>query len=40
MSETKLLWSDEFDGSANSRPNEKFWNYDIVDGTEAGIPGW
>jgi beta-glucanase (GH16 family) len=40
MSETKLLWSDEFDGPASARPNEKFWNYDLGDGTEAGIPGW
>jgi beta-glucanase (GH16 family) len=40
MSDTKLLWSDEFDGSADTRPNEMFWNYDLGDGTEAGIPGW
>ena len=40
MSETKLLWSDEFDGSSDSRPNDRFWNYDLGDGTEAGIPGW
>jgi len=40
MSEAKLLWSDEFEGPSGSRPNEAFWNYDIGDGTEAGIPGW
>ena len=40
MSELKLLWSDEFEGPSNSRPNESFWNYDIGDGTQAGIPGW
>ena len=36
----KLIWSDEFDGTAGDGPNQKFWNFDIGDGTESGIPGW
>ena len=36
----KLLWSDEFEGPAGASINEDFWNFDIGDGTEAGIPGW
>ena len=40
MSELKLLWSDEFDGAAGASVNQNFWNFDLGDGTEAGIPGW
>lgn len=40
MSNTKLLWSDEFDGAAGDSVNPAFWNFDLGDGTEAGIPGW
>ena len=40
MSERKLLWSDEFEGPAGSGVNSNFWNFDLGDGTSAGIPGW
>ena len=36
----KLLWSEEFNGKAGAALNAKNWNYDIGDGTAAGIPGW
>jgi beta-glucanase (GH16 family) len=35
-----LLWSDEFDGEAGDSVNPNFWNFDLGDGTSAGIPGW
>ena len=40
MSERKLLWSDEFEGPSGSGVNSAFWNFDLGDGTSAGIPGW
>ena len=40
MSERKLLWSDEFEGPSGSGVNSVFWNFDLGDGTSAGIPGW
>ena len=40
MSQIKLLWSDEFDGNPDSSPRESYWNFDLGDGTSAGIPGW
>ena len=40
MKKLELLWSDEFDAAAGSSVNEDFWNFDIGDGTAAGIPGW
>ncbi len=36
----KLVWSDEFNTSKNTKPNEEFWGYEIGDGTVNGIPGW
>ncbi len=36
----KLLWSQEFSGKAGTPVSSTAWNYDIGDGTEAGIPGW
>ena len=35
-----LLWSEEFNSKAGTAVSSKNWNYDIGDGTEAGIPGW
>src|SRR2546422_925529 len=32
----RLVWSDEFDGPANSRPDRARWNYDIGHGQD----GW
>ncbi|MEO0340135.1 MAG: family 16 glycosylhydrolase [Bacteroidota bacterium] len=32
-----LVWSDEFDGNAL---NEDFWNFQLGDGSDLGIPGW
>ena len=40
MSETKILWSDDFEGDRGASVNPKFWNFDLGDGTSAGIPGW
>ena len=40
MESKKLLWSDEFDGVVNSAPRADYWNFDIGDGSEVGIPGW
>jgi beta-glucanase (GH16 family) len=36
----KLLWSQEFNSKAGTAVSKTFWNYDIGDGTESGIPGW
>lgn len=36
----KLLWSQEFNSKAGSSVSKSIWNFDIGDGTEAGIPGW
>jgi hypothetical protein len=36
----KLLWSQEFDEAAGSSVDRAFWNFDIGDGSEVGIPGW
>jgi beta-glucanase (GH16 family) len=36
----KLLWSQEFNSKSGTSVSQTFWNYDIGDGTEAGIPGW
>ena len=38
--ELKLLWSQEFDEAAGSSVDRAFWNFDIGDGSEVGIPGW
>ena len=40
MPESTILWSDEFDGPSDSVVNSEFWNFDLGDGTTAGIPGW
>lgn len=39
-SSKKLLWSQEFNSKVGTAVSKTFWNYDIGDGTEAGIPGW
>ena len=36
----KLLWSQEFAEPEGSSPNSRFWNFDLGDGSSAGIPGW
>ena len=40
MTHYELLWSENFDATEDSRPNPNIWNFDLGDGTEAGIPGW
>lgn len=35
-----LVWSDEFDEAAGTRPNPDNWGYELGDGTVNGIPGW
>lgn len=40
MKKLEVLWEDSFDGPAGDGPNPAYWNFDIGDGTEAGIPGW
>ena len=40
MESKRLLWSDEFDGAINSSPRAAYWNFDIGDGSDVGIPGW
>ena len=35
-----LVWSDEFEGSAGSPPNSKWWKHELGDGSDAGNPGW
>jgi len=35
-----LLWQENFAPTANNRPDPKFWNFDLGDGTAQGIPGW
>jgi len=37
---TKLLWSDNFKGTAGSPPNSKYWNIELGDGSAQNIPGW
>lgn len=36
----QLLWSLEFNDAAGSPPSAEFFNFDIGDGTNSGIPGW
>lgn len=36
----KLLWSQDFNSKAGTPVSKAIWNYDLGDGTEAGIPGW
>lgn len=36
----QLLWSLEFENAQGTPPNSEFWNHDIGDGTNSGIPGW
>ena len=36
----ELLWADEFNAEAGTLPNPEVWNYDLGDGTEAGVVGW
>lgn len=36
----ELIWSLEFSGPAGTKPDPRFWNYDLGDGTASGIPGW
>ncbi len=40
MTHYELLWSENFDATEDSRPDPNIWNFDLGDGTEAGIPGW
>jgi beta-glucanase (GH16 family) len=35
-----LLWSDEFEGPAGSRPDPRVFSYDLGDGSANNIPGW
>ena len=35
-----MVWQDEFDGNAGTKPNPNIWRYEIGDGTLNGIPGW
>lgn len=36
----KLLWSENFKGTAGSAPNSKYWNSEFGDGSAQNIPGW
>lgn len=36
----KLVWNDEFNAPAGASPNQKYWGYELGDGTINGIPGW
>jgi beta-glucanase (GH16 family) len=36
----KLVWSDEFDAPAGTKPDARNWTHEIGDGTANGIPGW
>ena len=36
----KLVWKDEFNTAAGTPPSQKYWGYEIGDGTVNGIPGW
>ena len=40
MKKIELLWEDAFNRPAGSGPSNTYWNFDIGDGSEAGIPGW
>jgi len=40
MTRYELLWSEDFNPTIDSRPNPDIWNFDLGDGTVAGIPGW
>ena len=40
MSESKLLWSDEFNLAKGEAPNPEIWGRNLGDGTEYAIPGW
>jgi len=40
VSESRLLWSEEFDQPAGSAPNPDTWARDLGDGSSYGIPGW
>jgi beta-glucanase (GH16 family) len=36
----KLVWSDEFNAPAGTKPDARNWTHEIGDGTANGIPGW
>ncbi len=38
--EYKLLWQQRFDDPGAKLPDDSVWNFDLGDGTSAGIPGW
>ena len=40
MSELTLLWEENFKETFDGSPDSKVWNFDLGDGTSAGIPGW
>ena len=35
-----LIWAEEFDSPLGTPIDESVWNFDLGDGTAAGIPGW
>ena len=40
MSNSRLIWSEEFNLPAGSAPNPETWARDLGDGSSYGIPGW
>jgi beta-glucanase (GH16 family) len=38
--EKKLLWSENFEATADKKPNPKFWTADLGDGSQHGLIGW
>lgn len=36
----ELLWQEDFLPTPDGRPDPKFWNFDLGDGTAEEIPGW
>ncbi|CAB4607374.1 unannotated protein [freshwater metagenome] len=35
-----LLWSENFEATADHKPNPKFWTPDLGDGSQHGLTGW
>jgi len=40
LSNSRLIWSEEFNLPAGSAPNPETWARDLGDGSSYGIPGW
>ena len=40
MMKYELLWQEEFLPTHDGRPDSKFWNFDLGDGSTQEIPGW